>query len=84
MNKALALTSRKGEESKTAIIQGGKEHVPEEMEKEGAGWSARQLSAVRGGQELAKVSGRDDTSPRYWERGISGRGKYEPRYPGWG
>lgn len=74
MNKALALTSRKGEESKTAIIQGGKEHVPEEMEKEGAGWSARQLSGVRGGQELAKA---------FWQRRhltkILGKGHFRQR-----
>lgn len=59
VSEALAQTSRKGEEFKPAIIWGRKENVPEEMEKEGAGWSARQLSGVRGGQELAKA---------FWQR----------------
>lgn len=38
VNTTLALTSRKGEDSKIAIIQGRKEIVSEEMEKEDAVW----------------------------------------------
>lgn len=82
VNKALALTSRKVEEYKIAIIRVGKENVPEEMEEEGGGWSTRQLLRVGGGQELAKVFWQRGHLAENWERGVSGREMHEPRHPG--
>jgi len=42
------------------------------------------LLALVLGRTQQSLSGRDDTSPRYWERGILGRDKHEPGHQGWG